>query len=105
MLVTLVYHRQMFGQTYLIGTCDDARKLALGFSLAFDHSFDDAGMVRPQIDEAMGDASLPNGLEKGKGCSVHVGASGGVWARHESLRGLVDGSRRRRVLSISDRGS
>lgn len=60
-------------RTHLVGACDDAGKLALLLALALDHGLYDARMVRAQIDEAMGDASLPNGLEKGERCCVHGG--------------------------------
>lgn len=77
--------------THLIGTRNDAWELAFLFILALYNGFDDAGVVRSQVYEAVGDAGLygkrinieiglmrlmqttdlPDGLEKGKGSGVH----------------------------------
>ena len=46
------------GMTHLVRTGDDFRKLALLLLLALDHGFQDAGMVRAKVDEAVGDAGL-----------------------------------------------
>jgi hypothetical protein len=58
--------------TNLIGTGDNLGKFALGLTLALDHGLDDAGMVGTQVDKAMGDAGLPDGLEKGKRRCIHL---------------------------------
>ena len=55
---------------HLVRTCDDLGKLALLFILAFDDGFDDGWVVASQVDKAMRDAGLPDGLEKGEGCCV-----------------------------------
>lgn len=44
--------------SYLIGTRDDLGELTLLLVLPLDHRFQNTGMVRPQIDEAMRDAGL-----------------------------------------------
>lgn len=52
--------------SYLVGTCYDSRELALLFACALDHRLDDAWVVRTEVDEAMGDAGLPERLKEGK---------------------------------------
>jgi hypothetical protein len=47
-----------YEQTYLVGTGDDPRELAFLLILTFDYRFDDGGMIRPKIDEAMRDSCL-----------------------------------------------
>ena len=49
---------------YLIGTGDDIWEIAFSFCLALDNGLDDARMVGPEIDEAMGDTGLPEGVKE-----------------------------------------
>lgn len=39
--------------------------------LPFDDSFNNARMVRSKVNETVSDSSLPQGLEEGKGRSIH----------------------------------
>lgn len=57
---------------YLIGASDNLGKLGALLVLALDNGFDDAGVIGAEVDEAMGDAGLPEGLEEGKGRGIHV---------------------------------
>ena len=60
--------KQTWG-TCLIGTCDDPGELSFLLVLALDDSLDDGGMVRPEVDEDMADAVLPERLEESeRGC-------------------------------------
>lgn len=56
---------------YLIWTCDDLWELPFLLILTLHYSFNDARMIRAQIHEAVSDSSFPDGLEKGKRCSIH----------------------------------
>jgi hypothetical protein len=51
---------------YLIWASDDLGELALLLILSFDNSFNDARVVRPQVDEAVSDTCFPDGLEEGE---------------------------------------
>ena len=61
--------KQTWG-TYLVGTCDDLGELSFLLVLALDDSLDDRGMVRPEVDEDMADAVLPERLEESERCCV-----------------------------------
>lgn len=45
-------------ETHLIRTRNNTWKLVFLLILPFDNGFDDAGMIRAQVDEAIGYASL-----------------------------------------------
>jgi hypothetical protein len=63
---------------YLIRTGDDLGELALLLNLAFDNGFNDGRVVAPKVHKDVGDAILPQCLEKGEGCSIAVAASTSV---------------------------
>lgn len=46
--------------THLVGTGDDLGELIRLLFLAFDHGLEDGGVIRAEVDEAMGDAGLQN---------------------------------------------
>lgn len=62
----------MQSSTHLVGARDDAREL-VRLALPLYHCLDNTGMVRSQVDEAMGDAGLPDSLEEGERRGIHLG--------------------------------
>ncbi len=58
-------------RTYFVRTGDYAREFVSVFALAFDHGLDEAGVVGDQIDKAVSNAGIPDGLEKGARRCVH----------------------------------
>lgn len=59
--------------TNLIRASDDARKLVVSLLLALSHCLDYAGMIGAEVDEAMGDSRLPEGLEESRRGGIHAG--------------------------------
>lgn len=60
-------------KTCLGGTGDDAWEFARGIALTLDYSLHDAGVVRAQVDEAVGDTGVRDGLEEGRRRRIHGG--------------------------------
>lgn len=52
-------HAEKTESHYFIGTRDDSGEVSLSLPLTLDHGFDDTGMVRAQVHEAVGDAGVP----------------------------------------------
>lgn len=75
--------KQMGWCIYLIWACDYLWELTFLLILAFDDGFDNGGVIRAQIDEAVRNAGLPNGLEESEGCCVPAH----LLAYSERLRG------------------
>lgn len=86
-------------RTYFVGTGDYAGEFVSVFALTFDHGLDEAGVVGAQIDKAVSNAGIPEGLEKGARRCVHVVAVSAKKAKR-TLKSKQNSNLRTGTLSI-----